>query len=399
MASKKKSETLNVLAVTGPQRMHFTTPLQPAFLPLSLPLSEFHILTSRAFPANTQPLHHGSSNTHSPTHTHRIHSVKHRHAFRTNATSTSTQYIFTLIYPTTPTILHSMSLMSNVNRFHFRLATGMNPREEELKDIMALWLFNNRLRQGLYQSSLTGDNYKVFVAELRTYWDGALGNFKRKAMGEGVKQDDTSQTLVVAKQVRKVVETYFANNPKAVKDAKTIPLHIYLCSIFVVESVFEVQNDFPRVFARYVLSDSVQRLDADELFFVRHGDSVLDLRERELRDALEKEFAASKKLVLENRALKRELDVMDNLRDQLDCSKRDEELAQDKIDEAESKLTEQIIWTCDQREGYERQLEGVTNENVRLEREVDHFKGRAMDAEKQVEELKKLLSNLGFSQG
>lgn len=248
-----------------------------------------------------------------------------------------TQHILTL-YPITPAILYIMSLKLKVNGFHFRLATGLNFRKEEIKDIMALWLFSNRLRQGIYQSSLTGDNYKVLVSELRTHWDGAVGNFKRKAMGEGVKKDDTSQTLVVAKQVRNIVETYFTNNPKALKDAKTIPLHVYLNSVFIVESIFEVQNDHGRTFAKYVLSDSVQRVAVDDLFFTRHGESVVDLQTRDLKAALELEFAASKKQVLEIRRLKSELEVMDNMREQLERSKNDEQLALQETSECRKEI-------------------------------------------------------------
>lgn len=253
-----------------------------------------------------------------------------------------------------------MSLMLKVNGFHFRLATGMNLRKHEIKDVMALWLFSNRLRQGIYQSALTGDNYKVLVSELRTHWDGAVGNIKRKAMGEGVKEGDTSQTLVVAKQIRKVVEAYFANNPKALKDDKTIPLHVYFNSIFIAESIFEVQNDHGRTFAKYVLNDSVVRVPVDELFFTRHGDSVVDLQTRDLKAALEVEFAANKKQVLEIRSLKSKLEAMDNTREQLIRSKDDELLALRETEECRQEiqaLKYQIYGKDDQIEEQRQKIE------------------------------------------
>jgi hypothetical protein len=282
-----------------------------------------------------------------------------------------------------------MSLMAKVNGLHFRLASGMNLRKEEIKDIMALWLFSNRLRQAIYQSDLTGHNYKVLVAELRAHWQGAVGTFKRKAMGEGVKQDDTSQTLVVAKQVRKIVEAYFDNHPSALKDAKTMQIHIYLNSIFVVESIFEVQNDLGRSFAKYVLSDSVDRVGVDELFFIHHGEAVLDLSTSELRTALELEWANNKKHIVDNKKLKSEVEVLDNMRGQLKNSKAGKELAVQEVEECRETiraLKRQVYDRDDQieeqREQYEGKLKAVEAKNAELEREIKRLRKRkAADVE------------------
>jgi hypothetical protein len=201
-----------------------------------------------------------------------------------------------------------------------------------------------------------------------------VGNFKRKAMGEGVKKDDTSQTLVVAKQVRNIVETYFTNNPKALKDAKTIPLHVYLNSVFIVESIFEVQNDHGRTFAKYVLSESVQRVAVDDLFFTRHGESVVDLQTRDLKAALELEFAASKKQVLEIRRLKSELEVMDNMREQLERSKNDEQLALQETSECRKEiqaLKHQIYWIRRSDRGAAQEDGGVAAAAGELERSLE----------------------------
>jgi len=272
--------------------------------------------------------------------------------------------------------------VSNAETFKFALAVGMNGRIDQIMELIDRYLVRNRLRQGIYQSDLTEDNYKVLVSELRTHWDGAVGVFKRKALGEDVEEGDTSQTLVVAKQVRNVVDRYFANNPSAPKDDRTRHFHIYLNSVFVVESLFQVQNDRGSCFAQYVLSDSVVRVDVADLFFVRHGENVIDLEVRELRDTLDREFADNTKQALEIRNLKGQLEGFHDLKSHLG---RFNEM---RLEIKSARSAEKAA-----HRNAEKEISLFVNYIKRLQDERAEARDRAAAAEQKIEELMQQLKD------
>jgi hypothetical protein len=111
------------------------------------------------------------------------------------------------------------SRSSNTERFAFPLASGLNkPGDKTVKVTIDIYLKNNLLRQGIYQFDLLGEKYMAFVAQLQVNWGYSIGIIKDKAMAKTPDKDDHAQSRVIAIQIRKVVQTYFANNPKAPQD-------------------------------------------------------------------------------------------------------------------------------------------------------------------------------------
>lgn len=225
--------------------------------------------------------------------------------------------------------------------FHFCLAFGLNKSRKELEEVLTIYLLGDLLRQGILQSDMTGESFKYLVAELQANWPGAVGFVRDKVKLKGVEDDDTSQTLVVAKQIRRVVEAYFASLPSHLQDALAMDRHFYITSAILAEAVWEIQMDKERVFAKYLFGKDVHRVTVDASYLVKRGEPSHVYRIRGLRSDLDKSYATISKMRVEIFDLKSKVEVKDNLRHLLNTSEIDEELALRQVANLEHQIREQ----------------------------------------------------------
>ena len=276
-------------------------------------------------------------------------------------------------------------------------------------EIVDIYFNSNRLRLGIYQFDLLGEKYMALVAELQVNWGVGVSVIKKKALAKSANKDDHTQTGVIARQIRKVVETYFAKNLSALKDDLTFERHIYVATAVIVEAIYEIQMDRDRIFAPRVLNDDVEKVTVDGSYLRRRNESDEEFQIRTLRDMLDKKCANNGKLATENRGLKLELESerenKQDLRLQLEAAKAAEQAVHAKEKEALKKAEgyrrqfyDQVTKTCDQRDMYKGKLNAAEAKAATAEAERDESKRTIMHAEQQVEELLQQMSNARLHQ-
>jgi hypothetical protein len=296
------------------------------------------------------------------------------------------------------------SRLNKAGGFKFILGSGLNRvNEEENKALIEIYLLSNILPQAI-QGDLTGENYEYFVAELQADFSRAVGILRDRATGKDVDDVDTTQTLVVAKKVLAVVDAYFASNPNALKGPQTRAHHLFFNSAIVINAVWEIQTENPRVFAKYLFSGSMKRVSVDGRYLKRRGEPSHVHEIRSLKNDRDRLFDTINRQYDEIHHLRSEVEAKDNLSDMLDISRIDEKIAQTQVKDLKRQVREKGIQIYQQREMYEGKLKGVNMDNIRLARKVGKFKGKAMRAEQEkeelkqeVEELKQQLKNLNAS--
>ncbi|GAB7326906.1 hypothetical protein MBLNU13_g10873t2 [Cladosporium sp. NU13] len=247
------------------------------------------------------------------------------------------------------------SRLNKAGGFKFISGSGLNRRAEENKPLVDLYLLSRVLPQAIHDD-LTGEIHEYFVAELQDNYHNGAVLLKNKATSEDAGDDDTTQTRVMARKILKVVDAYFEDNPDALTDPKAHGHHVFFNAAIVLNATWEVQMDKPRVFAKYLFGDSVQRVTVNGSCLRKRGESP-----RSSYDTINKQS-------IEIRDLKSRLETKDNTRELL------------KLAEAEEKIVEQ-------RKMYEGKLKGINMNNASLERKVDHYKGRAGHLEQKVRDL------------
>lgn len=297
--------------------------------------------------------------------------------------------------------------VSNTLSIKFRLATGLNLGGEEIETIMTIYLKGNRLRQGIYQFDLTGGKYELFVGELQVSWGSAVNTIKKRAMLEVADKNDNSQTSVIARQIRKIVDKYLSTHPKAIKHAGTHGLHIYVVSAIVAEAIYEIQTDSERVFAKYLLDNSVKKVTVDGVYSRLRDEPEDAYQIRTLKLELDKRVATIEEITAENRDLKSQLEDKNDLRLQLEAARSAEQAVRQNAKEDVGRFVDtnvrlrgqlaQVHEGCDD---LKRQLKEAKDQMRGLHRKAADFEGKVMRlereaaaAEKEVEELKQQLKD------
>jgi hypothetical protein len=260
---------------------------------------------------------------------------------------------------------------------------------EENKPIIGTYILSNVLRQAI-EGELLGVDWEYLVAELQGDYSCAIGFFRNKTKDQDEDENDTTQTHIVAQKVLGVVNAYFQNNPDALKGPGTYAHHIFVNSAIIINAVWEIQQDKPRIFARYLFSDSVRRVVVDGRYLKKPSEPSHVYAIRSLNKDRDRHLDTIKKHRDEIRALKSQVEAKDTMRQLLATSELDEKSAVNQIANLERQVREQ-------RKMYEGKLKGLKKENADLERKVGKFKGRAIRAEQRVEDLDQQLETMKVS--
>jgi chromosome segregation ATPase len=118
---------------------------------------------------------------------------------------------------------------------------------------------------------------------------------------------------------------------------------------------------------------------------------------RSLKKDRDRHFDTINRQYDEIRHLRSQVEAKDNLSDVLEVSRVDEKIAHNQVEDLKRQVREKNARIYEQREMYEGKLKGVNMENVRLTRKVGKFKGKAMRAEQELEDVRQQLENLQAS--
>lgn len=234
------------------------------------------------------------------------------------------------------------------------------------------------------------------------YHSGAV-LLKNKATSDDSDDDDTTRTRVVAKKILKVVDAYFEDNPDALTDPKTHGHHLFFNAAIILNATWEVQMDKPRVFAKYLFGDSVQRVTVNGSYLRKRGESPHSYEIRGYKKDLDRSYDTINKQFVKIRDLKSQLETKDNTRELLNLAEA-EEVARRQIRDLkhqvrgkDAQIGERDARFVKQRKMYEGKLKGVNMANASLERKFDQYKSRIGHLEQKVKDLLQQLEDLKAS--